>query len=163
MLATSWMFQWSAVRSAWRAWPNPALLEPCCFTLPWRRGFSSRGLRCGQAEADIELPGGCFRFFPLVHRKAGGIRALGHPAFSLSLWLLTIPVLKSCQHTALCLPFAFCCSVHLELLAMLLELLRLASILQKKEIHPNTNKASFIRKLWCFCHFASPLNFSNPT
>lgn len=112
----------------------------------------------------LNFLGAAFVSSPQCIERQVGLEHWGIQLFlSLSLWLLTIPVLKSCQHTALCLPFAFCCSVHLELIAMLLELLRLASILQKKEIHPNTNKASFIRKLWCFCHFASPLNFSNPT
>ncbi len=111
--------------------------EPCCFTLSQRHCFSLRGLGCGQAHADIELPLGIPPPSPTpnpypVYGEAGGIRALGHPAFALSLWLLTIPVSKSCQRSALCLPLAFCCGVHLEWLCTLLEPLNLAGVLKRR-------------------------------
>ena len=131
MLEASWMFQQSAVRSARRVGPNPTLLKPCCYTLPQKDCSSSMLLRCGRADADIELPGDCFGLFPQVYGKAGGIRTLGQ---SLPLRLLTIPVSKSCQHSALCLPLAFCCGVHLEWLGTLLELLNLAGVLKRRYI-----------------------------
>ncbi len=109
------------------------LPEPCCFTLPQRHRFSLKGLGCGQADADIELPGGCFRPSPPRRERQVGLEHSGIQP-SLSLWLLTIPVSKSCQHSALCLPLAFCCGVHLEWLGTLLEPLNLAGVLKRRYI-----------------------------
>lgn len=69
--------------------PIPRSSEPCSFILPRGRCLSSRGPRCGQADADIELamgpnpsPHTCPHHgnppppTPSVEREAGGIRAL---------------------------------------------------------------------------------------
>lgn len=79
----------------------------------------------------LNLLGAVFVSSPSVYRGRWDWNTRATSRLSLSLWLLTIPVSKSCQHTALCLPLAFCCGVHLEWLGTLLDPLDLAGTLKR--------------------------------
>lgn len=122
MLATSWMFQGSAVRSSLES-PGLILHSLSHAASPCHRDSASH--RCSwdvvKQMQILNFLRGCFPLFPQRTDRQSRIRAVRHPSSSLSHWLLTIPVLKSCQLSALCFPLAFCCGVHLEWLGTLLE------------------------------------------
>lgn len=68
-----------------RVWPNPALLQPCYFPLTTETLLLMvRGLGCGQADADIELPRGCLLFSPPSIERQVGLEQWGiQPSLSL--------------------------------------------------------------------------------
>lgn len=160
MLVTLWMFQWSAVRSAWRVRPKPALLPAMLLHLATEtQSLSLRGWDVVKQMQILNFKGAAHP--PKCRERQVGLKHLSiQPFFSLTVNNPRIEILSAQCFVSSISILLWCAS---WMLSTLLELFNLAGI--KKAIH-----SMLIRRLsyWncigtfvTFQFFFSPLTYLN--